>query len=495
MKTPASLNFYGKILTLLLNFALIFAFFAPAAFARESNSRGTATVKAVKSPLIVTDKAASCTGWRGKITYLEKLNDDRYKSNGEYGWEKYQLNSVKSGEAVFSGGQKGQATMMLESREVVEEESRQKSCCWANLGGCQKETTTVRWHQVITEQIAKGDDTSGLDIHIEGGRYSFNFTFPAMRGKMIFKGASSVKGYCDPANDENKKLDNTDPDKTYLYTQIRGEGRIDPKNPNLLRGSYQPNENTMIVWELTKVASPEACDEPLSVNNIKLEQHVFPNRIDWVEVSETVVDGNEIRIKATVANGSDKAKSGKVIFKEITSGEILGERSVTVPAGGEKEVDINWDTNGYAWTDGERPAPERKIEARLVGGDYVETGVKIIPKPVILVHGLWSNAEAWSKYQGFLTAIYGSDDWKAFPVGADPQHGIMNTGEKGTTKQSNSIFQNAQELGKQIKFTQESMNAWHVDIVAHSMGGLISRFYVHTFMRRIRRTESRMSAS
>jgi triacylglycerol esterase/lipase EstA (alpha/beta hydrolase family) len=26
------------------------------------------------------------------------------------------------------------------------------------------------------------------------------------------------------------------------------------------------------------------------------------------------------------------------------------------------------------------------------------------------------------------------------------------------------------------------MNAWHVDIVAHSMGGLISRFYIHSFM-------------
>jgi len=29
------------------------------------------------------------------------------------------------------------------------------------------------------------------------------------------------------------------------------------------------------------------------------------------------------------------------------------------------------------------------------------------------------------------------------------------------------------ELGKQIKFAQEDSNAWHVDIVAHSMGGLI----------------------
>jgi hypothetical protein len=61
---------------------------------------------------------------------------------------------------------------------------------------------------------------------------------------------------------------------------------------------------------------------------------------------------------------------------------------------------------------------------------------------------------------------------------------MMNTGNSlGNNQPTNSIFENARELGKQIKFTQESMNAWHVDIVAHSMGGLISRFYIHHLMK------------
>ncbi len=59
----------------------------------------------------------------------------------------------------------------------------------------------------------------------------------------------------------------------------------------------------------------------------------------------------------------------------------------------------------------------------------------------------------------------------------------MNTGDHPENyKPTNTIFQNTQELGKQIKFVREQKNAWHVDVVAHSMGGLISRQYINAFM-------------
>ncbi len=74
--------------------------------------------------------------------------------------------------------------------------------------------------------------------------------------------------------------------------------------------------------------------------------------------------------------------------------------------------------------------------------------------------------------------------WNGYAVGANPEHGKMNTGEHpGNYKATNTVYQNAQELGKQIKFARETHNAWHVDIVAHSMGGLISRQYINTFMK------------
>src|SRR5690606_30869638 len=51
-----------------------------------------------------------------------------------------------------------------------------------------------------------------------------------------------------------------------------------------------------------------------------------------------------------------------------------------------------------------------------------------------------------------------------------------------STDPSNSIFENSQQLGKYIRYAQEDRNAWHVDVVAHSMGGLISRHYINQFM-------------
>jgi pimeloyl-ACP methyl ester carboxylesterase len=108
--------------------------------------------------------------------------------------------------------------------------------------------------------------------------------------------------------------------------------------------------------------------------------------------------------------------------------------------------------------------------------------LKVAPKPVVLVHGLWSNWKAWETWQNILTVSH-SYDWKAFPVGEKPDKGIMNTGGSFlSTQPTNSIAENARELEKYVRYAQEDRNAWHVDIVAHSMGGLISRYYIAQIM-------------
>jgi hypothetical protein len=96
---------------------------------------------------------------------------------------------------------------------------------------------------------------------------------------------------------------------------------------------------------------------------------------------------------------------------------------------------------------------------------------------------IWSSSgHAWESWQNLLTTSH-SYDWKAFPVGEKPEQGLMNTGgEFLSSGPTNGIFENSQQLGKYIRYAQEERNAWHVDLVAHSMGGLISRHYIHNFM-------------
>jgi hypothetical protein len=61
----------------------------------------------------------------------------------------------------------------------------------------------------------------------------------------------------------------------------------------------------------------------------------------------------------------------------------------------------------------------------------------------------------------------------------------MRTGEEvGNLAPTNTISENADQLGRTIEHAQRERNAWHVDLVAHSMGGLISRRYIHAMMPR-----------
>lgn len=56
-------------------------------------------------------------------------------------------------------------------------------------------------------------------------------------------------------------------------------------------------------------------------------------------------------------------------------------------------------------------------------------------------------------------------------------------GESATSlKPTKTISQNAAELARYIRYAQEFSNAWHVDIVGHTMGGLVARQYIHQSM-------------
>ena len=225
----------------------------------------------------------------------------------------------------------------------------------------------------------------------------------------------------------------------------------------------------------------------------------FPNWNDWKEIVEQTgtIDGNLVKIKAKILNASGETKFADVKFKETYKGDkwdgsrpdgLLenGEVSVRLDAGEEKEVEMVWDSSGYAWFDDGRPRMLQRIKAELEENgkklDEQTKNLKVAPKPVVLVHGLWSNWQAWETWQNILTTSH-SYDWKAFPVGENPSKGVMNTGGSFlSTEPTNGIFENSQQLGKYIRYAQEDRNAWHVDIVAHSMGGLISRHYIHQFM-------------
>lgn len=228
-------------------------------------------------------------------------------------------------------------------------------------------------------------------------------------------------------------------------------------------------------------------------------QSDFPDVNNLVAVdARGVVDGNQVIVEIVANNPYHEELFGEVVLIDTATGQRLPGKFIfpnaetwhSFPAGQSTTVKFLWDTTGFSWNDQRQPVQERRVQVTIsqssannvVIRSRVAT-IKIRPRPVVLVHGLWSTAEeAWSSYQGFLTTV--RPDWQAWPVGDGFSPGRMLTGEKTAPKgKSNTIGENADELHKYIEGVRVLENAWHVDIVAHSMGGLISRRYLSNVAR------------
>lgn len=102
--------------------------------------------------------------------------------------------------------------------------------------------------------------------------------------------------------------------------------------------------------------------------------------------------------------------------------------------------------------------------------------------PVVLVHGLHSTAEVWRHYlgaDGFLAGI----GRRGFAVGDGQVPGEMDTGRRADPlRRTNTIAENAEVLRDYLAGVRELTGADEVDQVAHSMGGLIARYYVSHLM-------------
>ena len=476
-------NIFKKLLTLALTFSTLAATPTPASAQRRAgNTPGQRQSPARTAPEAGTDGAA-CGAWRGKITYYKSATTSGRASVPFYGTDINTSSSKVSGEITLDAAGRARGQMTVESKQKTETVGSKKDCCWANLAGCQKEVVTKWNYTSETAAAGAGDGEASVEVRVAGSKYKLDFAFPQARGRETTRHSKTMSGSCAEEMNRTEGLDLPEQERVFEQVRAQAEGSVDPQNPNVLEGSFRPDKDSTVTWNLVRVAGGgRECEGDLMLSGLKLEHHVFPDKSAWEEVGAHTVDGNVVRLTATVSNGARTPKGGTVTFRERYSGEVLGTQGVSVPAGGEARAEVMWDTSGYAWSDLGEKMPGREVVALLDNGDKAGAEVKVYPKPVILVHGLWSSAEAWGEYPGYLREAH-SFAWRGYAVGADPRSGRMNTGAGFLSSEpTNSIFQNAQELGKQIKAAQVEMNAWHVDLVAHSMGGLISRFFIHSFM-------------
>ena len=466
---------------------------APAA---AQTRRGAKPAKTV--PAAAKQSAPRCSGgWRGVVRLTKTLKDSH--TSDEPGIRKAQdrIRHVTSrsyeykARAAVDGSDPMNAKVNTEvnftdidknwgEERVFDTCNSRESGHWFIIEGTDDRETTA---------TASGSAKSfGLNVNEANGTYNFNLKFPDAEGK--YRRVQDVKrsGHCQPKNNEPYyKVDDQ-------VTRVDGESisvygeKLDPDNPDVISGTKTWGDDgtgQVRTFVFTATWTFTRCPDNLLVTDLKFEEMRVPDWNAWQEVTEheSTIDGNLIRITAKVLNLSGEAKFAEVKLIETYKGDkwdgakkdqqITGS-SVKIEAGEEREVEWIWDSDGWSWYDDGRPRLQQRmrVEAWEDGKvkDSMTKFIRVAPKPIVFVAGLFSSPADFEIYQNLLTASH-SYDWKsAIFTRSTPRPGGA------------SVYDNSDDLAEFIKKTQKDHNAWHVDIVAHSTGGLVGRLYVHKQM-------------
>ncbi|MFZ5819769.1 MAG: esterase/lipase family protein [Chloroflexota bacterium] len=190
------------------------------------------------------------------------------------------------------------------------------------------------------------------------------------------------------------------------------------------------------------------------------------------QVVTQTVDGNRVRLRVTLTQPAASAIQAEFFLD--------GERiSACVIARGDKAcVTDPIETLGWAWATGGIPTPSRRIQAQA-GNEAGGAVLQVSPRPVALVHGLISTASKFSPYLGYLAAA----GIPGYAVGDGQFEGKLDMGNlTDPAAPTLTIAENAAQLGVYLEGVKNATGAEQVDLIAHSMGGLVSRYYIHQLM-------------
>ncbi|MGH9751269.1 MAG: esterase/lipase family protein [Blastocatellia bacterium] len=200
---------------------------------------------------------------------------------------------------------------------------------------------------------------------------------------------------------------------------------------------------------------------------------------------ETLADGDAVRLKVTLERAAELAHVAS--FKFADDERQIGKCIIT-PGAQSCETKVA-PALGWYWSKDGKGQAERELRAESGDPGLPDTmkfsgsaKLRVSARPVVLVHGLASNAATWAEYtkQGGYLATIGL---RGFAVGDGQAEGSMFTGDPSQPlKQTKTIAQNAEELARYIAGVKRATGARTVDLIAHSMGGLISRYYIDRLM-------------
>lgn len=190
-------------------------------------------------------------------------------------------------------------------------------------------------------------------------------------------------------------------------------------------------------------------------------------------VKAKITDGDGIQLRATLPVKATEAAPVEFFVFGFDAPVAV----CTVEAGADSCLSAVFPALGWYWL------PEHRVAATVNGQPLPgEATLEIAPRPVVMVHGFISSWETWQAYlgeQGYLASL----GLQGFAVGDGQAPGVLNTGSASNPAgRTNSIAENAAILGQYIAAVQQQTGAEQVDLLVHSMGGMITRFYLDRVM-------------
>src|SRR5262249_17586355 len=200
---------------------------------------------------------------------------------------------------------------------------------------------------------------------------------------------------------------------------------------------------------------------------------------------DSLTDGDAVKLKVTLDKPVELAYVAS--FKFADDGRQI-DTCIIAPGAQSCETKVAPALGWYWGKDGKGKA-EREIHVESGDPSLAETvnfsgtaKLRVSARPVVLVHGLASNAATWAEYTkqgGYLAAI----GLRGMAVGDGQAEGAMLMGDPSQPlKQTKTIAQNAEELASYVAGVKRATGARTVDLVAHGMGGLVSRYYIDRLM-------------
>ncbi|HEX9077501.1 MAG TPA: hypothetical protein VF932_17065 [Anaerolineae bacterium] len=192
-----------------------------------------------------------------------------------------------------------------------------------------------------------------------------------------------------------------------------------------------------------------------------------------------LTDGDSVKLGAKLSRPADQP----IPISFILAPDNTTVAECTVPKGSDACQTELLQSLGWFWDKNKQAQKSRTLRATSPAQSIpVSAEVQVVPRPVVFVHGFGSSAKAWEEYlgpSGYLASL----GVKGFAVGDGQVKGTLNLGDlTHPVEKTETIRANAEILRDYIASVKQVTGAQMVDLVAHSMGNLVSRYYIDRVM-------------